>query len=56
MNSSIRIRHIEQISPHDNRLHIMDKNGNTYSSTLEEQRILGRVIFSGSLFMKPLGA
>ena len=56
MNASIRIRHIEQISPNDNRLHIMDKNSNTYSSTLEEQHILGRVIFRGSLFTKPLGA
>ena len=56
MKSSIRIRHIEQISPHDGRLHIMDKNSNTYSSTLEEQQILGRVIFRGSLFTKPLGA
>ncbi len=56
MNASIRIRHIEQISPHDGQLHIMDKNSNTYSSTLEEQQILGRVIFRGSLFTKPLGA
>ena len=56
MNSSIRIRHIEQISPHNGRLHIMDKNSHIYSSTLEEQHILGRVVFRGSIFRKSLGA
>ena len=56
MKSSIRIRHIEQISPYDDRLYITGKDSQPYSSTLEEQQILGRVIFWGSLFTKPLGS
>ena len=56
MKSSIRIRHIEQISPYDDRLYITGKDSRPYSSTLEEQHILGRVIFRGSLFTKQVGS
>ena len=56
MKTSIRIRHIEQISANDDRLYITSKDSHPYISTLADQRILGRVIFRGSLFTKPLGA
>ena len=55
MNTTIRIRHIEQISPHEDRLHIMGIDSQPYTSSLKEQHILGRVIFKGALFTKPLG-
>ena len=51
MERSIRIRHIEQISPEEDRLHITGVDGHYYASTLNQQSILGRVIFKGSLFI-----
>lgn len=50
MESNIRIRHLEQISPDDDRLHITGNDSTPYISTIGEQRILGRVIFKGALF------
>lgn len=55
MTSSIRIRHIEQISPLDDGLYITGIDGHHYSSRLSEQQILGRVIFKGTLFHTPTG-
>ena len=56
MESSIRIRHLEQISPDDDRLHITGNDSPPYISTISEQRILGRVIFKGALFTTSSGA
>ena len=51
MKRSIRIRHIEQISPEEDRLHITGVDGHDYASALSQQSILGRVIFKGALFI-----